>query len=1454
MSMPPPPPPSPDKDDDLYKLSEEDKRAGLDAIEPLPGTLNLYIVRFRKQPIKVDLSLKDWASKLKTESKDCGVSESALTVALKRLHLIETEKLLEVSRNKEEGGTGAGADNAIMDSSEAPSLAPVKQSDAEKLVSLIESMHHEYFVDQHGRPFIIAKSSSGEVNEPLDLMDEDFVEYAMGLFFDTYNEVIQIPNVKNAATVLAYKAKRNKDPVTGEVITRPLFVRIAWQDLKKRDTILIDVDDSKRHIIKITKGEGFKVVTQNDIEPIFRRQHRLPLPLPTEFTDETLNEFLDLYQMVPRTENKSRRIMATGTMGVRMIPGIPHPIELPIGSKGGLKSSWVEAQKRMIDPSVGITQRLPENEDDFSLQGHNNYMIAYDNVKAKNVPKWLPDALCRYVYEQGSEKRQHYSNMKTVAFGSSGCAIVAGINKMFEEEDLLDRCIFSEWRRLRQGKYLSKEDAEKAFLEIQPKLLGYLCDRTSKALAIYEDVKAELKSRLTRMADFMIWGECFARVCGYQPYDFIKAYENNLNMQNVEIVQSSLVGKVLVSLVNQCYIKAKNDRRQFGTIVDLKQNKAISKKAIIVFEKSINELDRLMNNRAVQAPFNIDINKSHDWPKNPQKLSQAIRLIQSNLSDGFGIEVDMYQDHTGKITGHKNRMVVRITKDPTIAPAEDFDDEDKPSKEDDKGGRKNRRGKGKGDSPPGTGGEGMGASTSTVVKVSSDHALHALHALPDQEESSSRGKWSKASKATSDKTIIGAAAVTAVPPPTPISLKEVKSLETFENLDKLHPVCRSLVCVDWEYAEDSDADNPDVYLFAYVDTQGNQGVLDADNDFATPKDFAIAVNRLIESYDYSVAYWSRGRDSDRVTDLMQWHNFCIKVGAYSIVEPVSDYDHYPTIKSINNPNHRHIDAYLIHNQTFIKSGVYKGAIRSMKLDDVHLAAFPTRKMGKLPGVDGGNENDMPVEVQQAYCLRDAQMVYEIMTKANGQLLGVMQTIAEYIDRDIEYICHTKDMGYLVEPVLTVMEYPNATHWWDETYTGGLVQPPVRGRHKHAMGIDCVGMYPEIVINYNISSETVCCSCCEYETKARDRALTSDPEVDEKGYWICVKQEGLFPQFMKGLKDKRKEFKKLRDEAKSAEEYQQYDIAQLAIKLYMNASYGCFGFKGFKYADKRTAELITGIGRKFAMGAKEMAESEKHGFICIYGDTDGLLLIEKQDMFRDETFIKENIEQRVKPLIDECYQRFNLPIDNDRNFLEVTPVEKKQYFGINIETKKVIVKGLEGMKRDACRFNQEQFKLLMSNYEKGIDPIPDVKAGWEKLKKGEVTTEDLVIKAKLSKDAEDYPTSNPLGKVARACNGKRHDVVSYYLTGVKGNAYSPEFEHCDIEEYKNEHLTDIGKVLYAMGYDIDTLYGPEMQASKKLLKRREQNDKKQQNKKKKKKKKQNQKQQQQQQEVLEFFDD
>src|SRR5919106_1372571 len=524
---------SKDTIDELYTLTEEEQASGLRSIEPLRGSRTQVIVRFDVTPIMVNLANKEWATKLKTDAKDVGINEKALSVAKRRLHLIESETYVEIS---EEQSDNSGNNKKLLD----PLSLGEKESDSEKLIHLLETMHHEIFLDQHSHAFIIAKSFAGKLgnntigaDEPIELLDKDFVEYATGLFYDATNQIIHTNDVTNVATILSHRAKRkNIDPDTGDIIVRPLYVRVAWADANKRDTIYIDIADTKRHIIAIKAGEGFKVISQSDAPIMFRRQNRLPLPLPAEkYDDDIAEQFLDLYQ-IPK-DAYYKRLMAKVLMAIRMIPLIPHPLEILYGSKGGLKSSWCEGQKNLIDPSTTTTLTIPDTEDNFSLQAYHNYVLVYDNIKPKNVPKWFPDALCRSVYQQDTEKRQHYSNMKTVSYSAGGgCALINGINKMFQEEDVLDRSVLSEWHRLKPGQFKTKVQVKQEYDRIRPQLLGCLCDKVSAAIAMYDQVEQEIESKFSRMADFMLLGECISRAFGYKSDEFIEAYNTNLELQN----------------------------------------------------------------------------------------------------------------------------------------------------------------------------------------------------------------------------------------------------------------------------------------------------------------------------------------------------------------------------------------------------------------------------------------------------------------------------------------------------------------------------------------------------------------------------------------------------------------------------------------------------------------------------------------------------------------------------------------------------------------------------------------------------------------------------------------------------------------------------------------------------------------------------------------------------------
>jgi hypothetical protein len=67
-----------------------------------------------------------------------------------------------------------------------------------------------------------------------------------------------------------------------------------------------------------------------------------------------------------------------------------------------------------------------------------------------------------------------------------------------------------------------------------------------------------------------------------------------------------------------------------------------------------------------------------------------------------------------------------------------------------------------------------------------------------------------------------------------------------------------------------------------------------------------------------------------------------------------------------------------------------------------------------------------------------------------------------------------------------------------TFEGGKVIEPIRGEHKNVFVLDVASLYPTMIINYNISFDTVNCSCCKDDLSAR----VSKEISSVRDYWIC----------------------------------------------------------------------------------------------------------------------------------------------------------------------------------------------------------------------------------------------------------------------------------------------------------------------------------------------------------------
>ncbi|MBI2201804.1 MAG: hypothetical protein HYU43_07680, partial [Armatimonadetes bacterium] len=77
-----------------------------------------------------------------------------------------------------------------------------------------------------------------------------------------------------------------------------------------------------------------------------------------------------------------------------------------------------------------------------------------------------------------------------------------------------------------------------------------------------------------------------------------------------------------------------------------------------------------------------------------------------------------------------------------------------------------------------------------------------------------------------------------------------------------------------------------------------------------------------------------------------------------------------------------------------------------------------------------------------------------------------------------------------------------------TDKGGLTYQPIVGLFEGVGELDFSSMYPTMMANFNISPETIGCTCCP------------DSQVPEIGYTMCQKRKGLVPHVLEHLLERR----------------------------------------------------------------------------------------------------------------------------------------------------------------------------------------------------------------------------------------------------------------------------------------------------------------------------------------------
>jgi DNA polymerase elongation subunit (family B) len=167
---------------------------------------------------------------------------------------------------------------------------------------------------------------------------------------------------------------------------------------------------------------------------------------------------------------------------------------------------------------------------------------------------------------------------------------------------------------------------------------------------------------------------------------------------------------------------------------------------------------------------------------------------------------------------------------------------------------------------------------------------------------------------------------------------------------------------------------------------------------------------------------------------------------------------------------------------------------------------------------------------------------------------------------------------------------------DAQFEGAYVKDPIVGLHKWIASFDLNSLYPHLIMQYNISPETLTEDklSVNVEKLLNKEVDTShghrrDLTVTANGWCYRKDIKGFMPELMEKMYIDRSKYKK--QMLKAEQEYQNdkskksilKDISrlnnlQMAMKIALNSAYGAMGNQYFRYFDLRMAEGITTSGQ------------------------------------------------------------------------------------------------------------------------------------------------------------------------------------------------------------------------------------------------------------------------------------
>ena len=345
---------------------------------------------------------------------------------------------------------------------------------------------------------------------------------------------------------------------------------------------------------------------------------------------------------------------------------------------------------------------------------------------------------------------------------------------------------------------------------------------------------------------------------------------------------------------------------------------------------------------------------------------------------------------------------------------------------------------------------------------------------------------------------------------------------------------------------------------------------------------------------------------------------------------------------------------------------------------------------------------------------------------------------------------------------------------NEKYAGAYVKEPIPGKYDWVVSFDLNSLYPHLIMQYNISPETL--KDERHPTATVDRILSEelnfelykDTAVCANGAMYRTDKRGFLPEIMEKIYKDRTVYKKKMLAAKQAyektptktleKEIARCNNIQMARKIQLNSAYGAIGNQYFRYYKLANAEAITLSGQvsirwienRMNSYLNKILKTEDIDYV-IASDTDSIYLnlgdlVEKVYEGREKTaesivsFLNKICEVEFEKYIESSYEKLASYVNayDQKMFMKRENIAergiwtaKKRYIlnvwdseGVRYEEPKLKMMGIEAVKSSTpapCRtMIKDGLKIMMNGTEEEvIDYIDDCRAKFKTLSPEEI---------------------------------------------------------------------------------------------------------------------------------------